>query len=112
MTKTYVNNNTGTHDIQNTTATVDSTQPSTIEISAGFIPGSKSKGFLAMAHSDNDINFAVATRLGNQSTSSTSITKLKRANYSIYLFTIEENGLPLNWSASIQEISIQDEGIF
>ena len=103
---------TGTHDIQNTTVTVDSTQQSAIEISAGFIPGSRSKGFLAMAHSDVDINFVVAKRVGNQSTASASMINLKQTNYSISLFTIEENGLPLNWSASVQVISVQDKGNF
>ena len=102
----------GTHYIQDITAS--SSTPGQINIRCKFLVNSDlATGFLAIIHSneDNDNPHYLITQNNNQALVLGSLSNLRRGTYTIILFTIGKDGLPLRRAAGFpQTSSVLQEG--
>ena len=97
---------TGTHYVQNITINHDSITPGQVTVSGDLI-SSGLQGFFVIAYTQyyhEGVHYGVASyRSGDRDTARVSLTLdlPGRANYSFFVFGINETGLPLPRSANV-----------
>lgn len=91
---------TGTHDVQNITVQAVRDQ---IHFNYSYASGSYAKGLLAIAHSKENFNCVVVERENSQRP--TIIDTLDAGTYYVSVFVVDQQGIPLNRSASLPSIA-------
>ena len=103
----------GTHYIQD--ISVSNSTPGQINISCKFlVKDDLATGFLAVIHStkDRDNVHYLITQNSNQTSVQGSLNNLQKGTYTVILYTIGEDGLPLRRAAGFpQNLSVLEEGI-
>ena len=88
--------NIGTHEVQSCVAN-NCSRPGTVNINCTFSENSKAKGYLSILCSETNSSqerFVVANRTSS-SELKISVSGLPRGNYTVVVFDLESNGLPV-----------------
>ena len=93
----------GTHDIQN--VSISSPRRGEIRFSGDFINGSKSTGVLAViVRSTSEVLYHLVQRGRSGLHVDDTITNLVGGDHVVLICVVEENGLPLNTTASAPRV--------
>ena len=93
----------GTHRAQN--AVVNSFEPGDVSISVTFVRNTTAMGYLVICIDPRSVIFCVVERSQSAETNTT-LSGLPASRYITVIFDVEEDGLPAENAASMEEVTV------